>query len=121
VPSSWTEPLGQTKALQFLHAADRGGASVSVCLDVGTRPKIYDAIMLRSLARKRTIEPGPPIGVDLSIQIATDLEIASRPKFERTQMRRSGAQSVADILAGNEEVVALPRTMTWMCGLSVFQ
>jgi hypothetical protein len=86
VPSRWTEWLGETKALQSLHAADHGGASVSIHLDVGAGPKVYDAIMLLSFAGERAIEPGPTIGLDLSVQIATDLEFASRPEFEGRQM-----------------------------------
>jgi hypothetical protein len=63
--------------------------------------------MLAGLSRERAIEPGPPIGFDLSVQIATDLEIASRPELKRGEMRGAGAQSVADIVAGNDEVAAI--------------
>src|SRR5262245_23369692 len=106
-PSCRTERLREAEALQFLHAADHGGASVSIRLDVGAGPKVYDAIMLRSIAVERAIERGPPIGFDLSVQIATDLEIGSRSELERGEMRSAGAQSVADVVAGNDEIAAM--------------
>jgi hypothetical protein len=59
---------------------------MSVRSGVGTGPKVYDPIMLGSLSREYAVEVGPTISLDLSVQIATDLEIASRPELERRQM-----------------------------------
>jgi hypothetical protein len=62
-----------------VHAANQNGASESLCSRVGARPKVDNTIMLRSLAGERAIELGPPIGLDLSVEVATDLEVASWP------------------------------------------
>ena len=90
-PLRRSKGLGKAKALEFLHAADQGGASVCVRLGVDARPKVDNAIMLRSLGGEHAIELGPMIGVDLGVEIATDLEIASRPEFERAHDQRRGA------------------------------
>src|SRR5262249_2525826 len=74
-PSCRPERLREAEALQFLHAADQGGASVSIRLDAGPGTQVYDAIMLCSFAGERTIERGPPVGLDLSVKIAPDLEV----------------------------------------------
>jgi hypothetical protein len=94
MPSRWPERLGKAETLKFLHPADHGGASVLACPCVGpfgrAWAKVDNAVMLDGLAGERTIELGPTIGFDLDIKIATDLQIASRPKLERDQMRRAG-------------------------------
>ena len=83
--------LGKAKALEFLHAADQGGASVCVRLGVDARPKVDNAIMLRSLGGEHAIELGPTIGLDLGAEIAADLDFAPLPEFEYGQMRGAGA------------------------------
>jgi hypothetical protein len=55
------------------------------------RPKVDNAIMLRSLAGERAIELGPAVRLDLSVEIAADIEVAARPEFKRGQMRGAGA------------------------------
>jgi hypothetical protein len=80
---------------------------VSIRLDVGAGPKVYDTITLRGLARDRAIEPIPTVGLDLGLQIATDLEVASRPELKRSEMRGASAQSVADIVTRNDEIAAI--------------
>jgi hypothetical protein len=80
---------------------------VSIRLDGGAGPKVYEAVMLRSLAGQRAIEPGPPIGLDLSVQIATDLEIASGAELEGRQMGGARAQTLADVVASNHQVVTI--------------
>jgi hypothetical protein len=80
---------------------------MSVPSGVGSVPKVYDAIVLRSLAAQRAIEPGPPIGFDLGFQISPDLEIASRAELERRQMGGACAQTVADVVASNHQVATI--------------
>src|SRR5207244_3946534 len=104
--SCGTERLREAEAFQSLHAADHGGASMSRRPNVGTGPKVYDAIMLGGLSREYAVEVGPTISLDLSVQIATDLQIASQPELERRQMGGASTQAVADIVAGNHEVAA---------------
>jgi hypothetical protein len=84
VPSPCTKRFGEAKALQSLHTADHDRAGVHS--GVGTRPKVYDPIMLAGLSREHAVEVGPTISLDLSVQIATDLEIASRAELEGRQM-----------------------------------
>jgi hypothetical protein len=106
-PSCRTERHGKAKVLEFLHAADHGGASMPVRSGVGAGPKVCDAIMLASIARERAIEFGPTIGFDLGLEIAPDFEVASWPELEGGKMRSTGAQAVADVVAGNHEVAAV--------------
>ena len=81
MPSSRTERLSDADAFELSHSAEHGGAGVSIRLDVETGPKVYDAIMLSSFARERAIERDPPVRLDLGLEIAADLEVASRPEF----------------------------------------
>ena len=104
VPSCWTKRLGEAKALELLHAADHDGASGSVDSGSLTWPKIYDPVMLGSLAGKRAIEPSPSIGLDLGLEILTDIKVAARSKLEGGEMRGAGAQALADVVAGDDEV-----------------
>jgi len=101
VPPRWTERLGEAKALQFVHAADHGGTSVSIRPDIGAWPQVHDTVMLRRLADERTVERGPPVGLDLGLEIMADLEVASQPELSRGEMRGASAQAVADVVTVN--------------------
>jgi hypothetical protein len=107
MPSRRTKRLGEAKALEFLHTADHGGASVSIRSGVVPGAKVYDTIMLRSLSGERAIELGPPIGFDLSVQIATDLAVASRPELKGGKVRGTGAHAVTDVIAGDHKIAAV--------------
>ena len=106
-PSRRAKRLGEARALEFLHAANQNGASESLCSRVGARSKVDNTIMLRSLAGERAIELGPTIGLDLGIEVATDLAVASRPELERGKMRSAGAHALADVVAGDHKVAAV--------------
>ena len=99
--------FGEAKALELLHAADQGGASVSIRSGVDAGPKIDNSIVLHSLAGKRAIELGPAVRLDLGVEVATDLEVASRPEFERGKMCSAGAHALADVVAGDHKVAAV--------------
>jgi hypothetical protein len=73
-----------------VHTADHGSASVFIRSGAGTGTKVYNPIVLGSLPREHAIEIGPSIGCDLSLEIATDLQAASRPELEGRQMRSAG-------------------------------
>jgi hypothetical protein len=90
-PLRRSEGFGKAKALEFLHAADQGSASVCVRLGVHARPKINNPIIPCSRTGKRAIELGPAVCLDLSVEIAADLEVAARSEFERGQMRGAGS------------------------------
>ena len=47
--------------------------------------------MLGSLGGKRAIEPSPSIGLDLGLEILTDIKVAARSKLEGGEMRGAGA------------------------------
>jgi hypothetical protein len=80
---------------------------MSVRSSVDAGPKVHDPIMRGGLSREDAVEVSPPIGFDLSIQIATDLEIILRPEFECDKMGRSGAQPMTDIVTSNHKIVAI--------------
>jgi hypothetical protein len=90
-----------------LHAADHGGTSGSIRPNVGAGPKVYDILALRGRASERTIELGPPIGLDLCVQIATDYKVASGPELKSGKIGRASAHAVADVGWGNQEVAAV--------------
>src|SRR5882672_4299349 len=106
-PSCRTQRLGEAETLQFLHTADHGGTRKSVRSAVDTGPKVHDPIMLGSLSREYAVEVGPTIGLDLSVQIATDIEIASRSELEDRQIGGARAQTVADVVACNHQVATI--------------
>jgi len=80
---------------------------MSVRSGVGIGPKVYDPIMLGGLSRECAVEVGSTIGLDLSVQVATDLKIASGAEFEGRQMGGAGAQTVADVVASNHQVATI--------------
>src|SRR5262245_40183596 len=63
--------------------------------------------MLCRLAGERTIEHGPPVGLDLGLEILAALEVTSRPELSRGEMRGAGAQAVADVVTVNYQVAAI--------------
>jgi hypothetical protein len=107
MPSRWTEWFGETKTLQSLHAANHGGVSMCIRVDAGAGPKVHDPIMLSGRSREYAIEVSPPIGFDLTVQIAIDLDITLGPERKRDQMRRPGAQPMADIVTSHHEIAAI--------------
>ena len=106
-PLRRTERFGEAKALELLHAADQGGASASIRSGVDAGPKIDNSIVLHSLADKRPIELGPAVRLDLGVEVATDLKVASRSEFERGKMCSAGAHALADVVAGDHKVAAV--------------
>ena len=106
-PSRRTERLGEAKALELVHAANHGGASGRLRSSVNAGSKINNPIIPRSLTGKRPIELGPTIGLDLGVEVATDLEVASRPKLKRGKMCSAGAHALADVVAGDHKVAAV--------------
>jgi len=52
-PSRRTKRLGKAKTFELVHTADQGGAGVSIYLGSGSGTKVYNAIVLGSLARCR--------------------------------------------------------------------
>ena len=103
-PLRRSEGFGKAKAFEFLHAADQGGASVRLCSGVDAEPKINNPIIPRSLTGKRAIELGPAVRLDLSVEIAADLEIAARPELKGGKMCGAGAEALADVIPGNHKV-----------------
>ena len=63
VPLRWTERLGETSALELLHARDDGRPYVSLGYTISSRPQVDDSIMLRGLASERLVEPSPDVGI----------------------------------------------------------
>src|SRR5215467_10604350 len=106
-PSRRTKRLGKAKTFEFVHTADHGCASVSIRSGAGTGTNVYNAIVLGSLPREHAIELGPPVGFDLSLEIATDLKVASRPELKGGEMRSAGTHAVADVVARNHEIAAI--------------
>ena len=95
-PLRRSEGFGKAKAFELLHAANQGGASVRLRSSVDARPKVDNAIMLRSLAGERAIELGPAVRLDLSVEIAADLEVAARPELKGGKICGAGAQALAN-------------------------
>ena len=87
------EGFGKAKAFEFLHAADQGGASVILRSSVDAGPKINNPIIPRSLTGKRAIELGPAVRLDLSVEIAADLEVAARPELKGGKICGAGAHA----------------------------
>ena len=90
-PLRRSEGFGKAKAHEFFHAADQGGASVRLRSSIDGGSKINNPIIPCSLTGKRAIEPGPAVCIDLSVEIAADLQVAPRPEFERGKICGAGA------------------------------
>jgi hypothetical protein len=67
---------------QVAPPACHGGARISVHSGVGTGTKVYNPIVLGILSREYAVEVCPPVGLDLGLEIAADLEVASRPELK---------------------------------------
>ena len=59
------------------------------------------------VADELPIELGPALGVDLALERAADVEIAARPEFLRDEVLGPGAHTFLDVVAGDDEVVAV--------------
>jgi len=79
---------------------------MSIRWAIGARPQVDNAIMLCSLAGERLVELGPTVRLELGVEIA-EFKITWWPQFERDKMRGTGAHALADVIAGDYEVVAL--------------
>ena len=53
------------------------------------------------------VELGPTLGLDLALEIATDVEIGAQPQFLRDEVLGAGAHALLDIVAGDHEVLAI--------------
>ena len=106
-PLRRSEGFGEAKALELFHAADHGGASVRLRSSVDAGSKINNPIIPRSLTGKRAIELGPAVRLDLSVEIAADLEVAARPELKGGKICGAGAQALADIIPGHHQVMAV--------------
>src|SRR5437879_3003263 len=65
------------------------------------------SLQSQSLTGGYAFEVGPTTSLGLSVRIATDLEIVSRPELKGRQMRRPRAQTVADVVATNHQVATI--------------
>jgi hypothetical protein len=59
------------------------------------------------VADKLPVELGPALGLDLPLEIAADVEIGARPEFLRDEIARAGAHAFLDVVAGDDEVLAV--------------
>ena len=107
VPLRGTERLGEAEAFEFSHAPDQCRPSVSLRRAIGSGAQVDHPIMLGSLAGEGAIELGPTVGLNLGVETATNLKIASRQEFQSGKMCSSGAHALADVVAGNHEVAAV--------------
>ena len=53
------------------------------------------------------VELGPAIRLDLGVELAADLKVASRSEFESGEMRGAGAHALADVVARDHQVAAI--------------
>jgi hypothetical protein len=73
---------------------------------VRERSEIDDA-GLAYVSDKLAIELGPALGFDLTFQIALDVEIGPWAKLLRDKILRPGAHAFLDVVAGDDEVLAV--------------
>jgi hypothetical protein len=66
--------------------------------------------MARGFAREGLVERRPAIGVDLSLETAENLLLATRPKLQVYELRGAGAKTSADIIAADDQIGAIVRT-----------
>src|ERR1700676_772748 len=104
VPLRGTERVCEAEALELSHAPDQGQLSGSPCRAPGLGPQIDDAVMLGGLGGKHTVELGPAVCLNLSIQPTADFEIAPRSELQRDQVAGTGAQALADVVPRDHKV-----------------
>ena len=95
---------GSSPGLAQVAGDKNGGASVRL-RDAGS--KINNPIIPRSLTGKRAIELGPAVRLDLSVEIAADLEVAARPELKGGKICGAGAQALADVIPRHHKVMAV--------------
>ena len=52
------------------------------------------------------VEPGPALGADIALKRGADFVLGLRAEFDRYKLLGPGAQAAADIVAGDDEVLA---------------
>src|ERR1700680_952115 len=109
MPLGGTERYREAEALELSHAPDQGQLSGSPRRAPGFGPQIDDAVMLGRLGGKHTVELGPAVCLNLSIQPRADFGTAPRSELERDQVAGTGAQALADVVPRDHKVAAIVR------------
>ena len=66
-----------------------------------------DDAMAVGIADKLPVELGPVLGIDLAFERPLDVEIRPQAKFLCNQILRAGAHTLLDVVAGDDEVLAV--------------
>jgi hypothetical protein len=74
---------------------------------LGSRPQVNDLTVAGGLGGKHPVEPGPAVGMDLSVQTAANFEVRARAKLLGDQMLGPSAQARADVFPPDHQVPAV--------------
>src|SRR5690606_36535124 len=77
-----------------------------VRLLAGARREVNDTALVAS-APELAVETGPALGLDLTFQCAPDIVVVTRAQFLGDEITRSVAHPFTDIVAGDDEVLAI--------------
>ena len=104
-PLAGADLVGEAERLELAEAPDLERMKF-VGLAVGPRREVDDAGAV-AVAGELPIKIGPALGLDLAFERAADLVIGARPEFLRDQIPRPIAHAFLDVVAGDDEVLAV--------------
>ena len=105
-PLRRTDLLGQTEAFELGGATDHQPAQLGIFAGAaGTQ--VGDPAALVGDVAERSVETGPAFRPDLVLQSRADFLLAARSQFQRDPFRRAGAKALADVVAADDQVLAV--------------
>ncbi|MBP1293489.1 hypothetical protein M2192_007566 [Bradyrhizobium elkanii USDA 61] len=97
--------MSEAKALQAAQPADL--QRMELIRRLGRIGRKVDDAMPVSVANKLAVELCPAFGFDLALERAADVEIGAQSKFVRDQVLGASAHPLFDVVAGDDEVLAV--------------
>lgn len=107
MPPRGAQGFCEAETFKPAHTPDQGRLRVPVHRAIGFGPKVDDALMPRHLRLQDPIKLCPAICFHLSVEPASNFNLALWPELERYQFGRAGSQAVADLVAGNHQVMTI--------------